>query len=1098
MVLLRCHHLQSGVNQQVLQQWKVIRSAQCQSMRPLTLTGRHSFSSQDRKASSLNNYIKHIDESVTNNNNTTIPGSGSGASSAIVEQQKRQLKKRISSQVASKVDQHARSPVVLSLHTHLQRGEYDAAWTLMNQVTLQRQAIPQSTAQLLLESLKKQVHLQQPQLNGHNIKLQSLYLNRMEQLVNYLQVSRMTWDRRDLAVIFDVYGRLDRVDRAELIFRNWNQYTKHELTTDAFNKMLSMYLRRLKYSDTNKCNKYINKMNSLFQLMPRRGCAPDVTSYNCILAAKIKMNDFEGAESWFNRQLAIANNNTATGQVADRMTFHLMLQGAMKNGQGGLVNADSWIDRMIKAGLAPNRNTFKRVLGGLADQVAYFARVQDRDEMLRLSSAVKRLFGVMRKLHHQPDTALLNTLLKCYTITNQRTEIDSVLKKLDMPLPQQKSSSGGCSGCSCQSSAPLPQETRKMKKPKRPTKPLCIPDLTTFNTLIHYELKNDQVNNSLRWYDDMMRMNIQPDTVTYGTFIGYYINKGNVKEALRYYDVMEHKDIPGNSTIYNMLLKGAEQQPDHQDEIMERHRGLLMNMVDQNTVSFNTQLSSAISGVRSNTDMATTMAASDRFADVFEQMLAHDVIPNERTYNIALDIYGKLSRHNKLDTTISSIMTSMASINSRPDTITYALNIRNAIYQHNLPLAKSLLRSMTERGIKPNAHVFSHLIVGYVQEGYLAKARHLLTMMTQPPYNVKPTAHVFTPLVKGYAQNGDFDQAYNLFKDMLDQGVQPDIITYTILADMFVEHGSPKEAIRLLSGLKERAIVKENGSETTTTLDATGSVNLDHVALGLLMEAHGLAGQSTANSNNNDTPSSSSATKPSSSLLSPSSPSSPPSFSSSCSSSTSTSASSSSSSSSSPHVQAVQGIYASMEQTNPVINAIYLTAMARLKQPLHAWTAWQHMSERQTIHYNALLFGLAQNPAWYPTAKQVFDTMAAPMDGITFDAMTDAAILNDDLAFIRTDLWSSSKRPKPSTEPASSENVVYMLVKTYYKTLKVMLLCQDDALARAVYQESLVLSNESPSATVWRKEIHLLALANGLIEKPASSTSSSSSLGSSG
>ncbi|CAO3593412.1 unnamed protein product [Absidia cylindrospora] len=826
-------------------------------------------------------------------------------------------------------------------------------------------------------------------------------------------------------------------------------------------------------------------MDSLFQLMPRRGCTPDITSYNCILAAKINTNDYEGAESWFNNQLAIANNNNKNTMV-DRMTFHLMLYGAMKKGQGGLLNADCWLDRMIKTGLAPNRNTFKHVLGGLAEQVAYFARVQDRDEMLRLSSAVKRLFGVMRKLHHQPDTDLLNTLLKCYTITNQRTEIDAVLKKLDMPLPQQKSSSGGCSGCSCQSSAPPPpppppppQETRKMKKPKRPTKHLCVPDLITFNTLIHYELKNDQVNNSLRWYDDMMRMDIQPDTVTYGTFIGYYITKGDVKEALRYYDVMERKDIPGNSTIYNMLLKGAEEQPDYQDEIMERHRGLLMNMVNRNTASYNTQLSSAISGVRSNTDMATTMAASDRFADVFEQMMAHDVIPNERTYNIALDIYGKLSQHETLDTTISSIMTSMASINPQPDTITYALNIRNAIYQHNLPLANSLLRSMVERGIKPNAHVFSHLIVGYVQEGYLTKARQLLTTMTQPPYNVKLTAHVFTPLVKGYAQNGDFDQAYNLFKDMLDQGVQPDIVTYTVLADMFVEHGSPKEAIRLLSGLKERAVGKETTTATTTTaLAATKSVDLDSVALGLLMEAHGLAGESIMNNNNNNDNNDNNDHTPS--TPKPSSCQSP-------------SLSSTSSASTSPHVQAVQGIYESMDQPNFIIDAIYLTAMARLQQPWYAWTTWQGMRERHTIHYNALFFGLAPNRVWYPTAKQVFRTMTTPMDGITFDALIDAAILHDDFGFICTDLWPSSKRPKPSPNDAS--DVIYMLVKTYYKTLKVMLACQDVSLARAVYQESLVLSNDSPSTTVWRKEIHLLALSNGLIEEPVAS---SPPLGSSG
>jgi pentatricopeptide repeat protein len=653
----------------------------------------------------------------------------------------------------------------------------------------------------------------------------------------------------------------------------------------------------------------------------------------------------------------------------------------------------------------------------------------------------------MRKLKHQPDTSLLNTLLKSYSITNQHKEIDLILNRFDMPPPPQKSSGGGCSGCSCQSSSSsssqlsdnssskVKKTTKAKKQPKK-----CTPDLLTFNTLIHYELKNDRINNGLQWYDDMVRADIQPDTVTYGTFIGYYIQKENVEEALRYYDVMERKGIPGNATIYNMLLMGAQQQPTHRNDIMERHRGLLMGLVDQDTVSYNILLSSSIAaGLDKSSDSATVTKASTQFTDIFDQMLSQEVIPNERTYNIALDIYGKLSWHNALDNTISSIMSSMASANLRPDTVTYAINIRNAIYQHNLALGESLLHSMMDAGVKPNTYVFSHLMVGYVQDGDLPRARGLLSKMAQAPYHVKPTAHVFAPLVKGYAQLGNFDQAYSVFKEMLDQGVQPDIVTYTILADMFVEHGSPKEAIRLLSGLQDHA--------TTPAV-----VDLDHIALGLLMEAHGLAGQSLT------------------SVISPcTTPTTP------------LAAVSLSPSPSSPHLTAITEIYASIGQSAPIINAIYLTAMARLRQPQHAWDAWAGIAVRHTIHYNALLFGLTQDRAWYPTAKQVFSTMSTRPDGITFDAMVEGALLNNDLAYISTQLWPSPLRPKPTQDDDTDDTL--MLVKTYYKVFKAALYCQDYAQAREVYREFLMLPNIPTSATVWKKELHLLALANGLTDK---------------
>jgi hypothetical protein len=50
MVQLRCPHLQSGVNHQVLQQWKaLLRSTECPTVRPVSLTRLHSFSTYGKQ-----------------------------------------------------------------------------------------------------------------------------------------------------------------------------------------------------------------------------------------------------------------------------------------------------------------------------------------------------------------------------------------------------------------------------------------------------------------------------------------------------------------------------------------------------------------------------------------------------------------------------------------------------------------------------------------------------------------------------------------------------------------------------------------------------------------------------------------------------------------------------------------------------------------------------------------------------------------------------------------------------------------------------------------------------------------------------------------
>ncbi|CAO3620928.1 unnamed protein product [Cunninghamella blakesleeana] len=1108
MVHLRCRYIQSGINQQALQQWRtLLRNTQCQQWRLIHLSKQRLVSTHSKKGFSVHCFTKEEMEEATNMINSHV-----------------QLNKRIPPQITAKINQHINSPNVLSLHTHLQKGNNTEVWILFDKIILEKQPIPLVIARQLLQLLRIEIHQQQSKLKRYKGKLQNLYSLRLENILNHTK-DNSKWEQKDIGVIIDLFGRLDRIERAEVMFRNINQYSNDVLTTETCNKMLSMYFKRFKFCDTTTQTKYMSKMISIVNNMPHRGCTPDVTSYNWIIAAKMKLNDMKGAEKYYHQMTT----------KPDRTTYHLLLQGAFKNASmtsNGL-SADHWMECMVNDGLAPNKKSFKHIFNGLSDQLNYLSRMKDWENMNRISKLVKQLFDIMPKLHHKPDIDHVNTLLKCFVISNNDMEIKNIIKSLDIPQVKKTSGcGGGCGDCGCQPKQPIIEKEEiiqqkngnRKKNNNNNKKPFVVkykPNLTTFNMLIHYELKNHRLNEALKWYDDMMHIDIEPDTVTYGSFIGYYIKQNQVDEAIKYYDVMQHKGIPGNNHIYNMLLDAANKQPSMQSKIMNRQRELVMDdNVNQDIVSYNLQLSALThqlhrpykQTVPGQIDKITHEWISNQFVNIYERMFSQEILPNERTYNIALDIYGKLSKHHILDTTISSIMESMTSTDLKPDLITYGINIRNAIYQQNPSLAESIFRSMLNDNIRPNNYIFSHLIIGYVQEGDLNKANQILSSMYEKPFNVKPTVFEYAPLIQGYAASGNVDQVYKLFRNMIDQNLKPDITIYSILANMLIENGSPQEAVQLLTGLLQQNTtdnIDKNNNNNDPSLISKKDKNhsylpFDDVALGLLIKAHGIVGsQNYINNNNNDNNNSSNNNNNNpynnndnnndnnntnnntnnnkntqnndiNNILLSSIP------------------SSIASSSSISHVKAIQHIYSSIKQPNEIISSIYLLALSRLQQPQCVWDTWQSMDHHSIMHYNVLFTGLGNNKEWYPKLKEIFDTMTCTPDSVTFDTMIMNAVKNDDLDYICHHLWPSIHRPKPPIY-SIQDDIQYndciddesqqtlMLIKTYFLTLKSMLACQDYQQAKQVYLEFTSLPNQPTSATLWKKQILSLAYANNLL-----------------
>ncbi|OBZ90255.1 hypothetical protein A0J61_01701 [Choanephora cucurbitarum] len=333
MVHIRCHRLQSKVNQHLL--WKSL----LESSRTCYIRQTATLASRPRK-----DLLNEIDQLEHQHALWQLKSSG---------------KKRIPVHVGAKIKKELASPTLLSLHTSLQQNDLENAWKQFDALT--SEVLPRSTARLLLGSLHTLVNANLPRLTLDFAKLQKLYTARLELLAGIVRRNKeLHWDKDEVAMVIELYGKLDQVKKAETIVRNLAYYSTAPLNIELYNELLAVYVRRFRSVDDTTKRRFLSKMKTIELEMARKGIQPNITSYNLLLAARLKMQDLREAERIFNSMAC----------TPDRNTYHILLNGYLKGSRSSrdIEITNQWMDRLVASGITPNKRTFKSVMDGLSDQ----------------------------------------------------------------------------------------------------------------------------------------------------------------------------------------------------------------------------------------------------------------------------------------------------------------------------------------------------------------------------------------------------------------------------------------------------------------------------------------------------------------------------------------------------------------------------------------------------------------------------------------------------------------------------------------------------------------------------------------------------------
>ncbi|WVZ82897.1 hypothetical protein U9M48_030104 [Paspalum notatum var. saurae] len=111
--------------------------------------------------------------------------------------------------------------------------------------------------------------------------------------------------------------------------------------------------------------------------------------------------------------------------------------------------------------------------------------------------------------------------------------------------------------------------------------------------------------------------------------------------------------------------------------------------------------------------------------------------------------------------------------------------------------AKFIYDQLTELGIKPDDSAVATLIVQYGQAKQLEKAQELFESGSA---SFPEGSHVYNAMVDAFCKCGKTEDAYNLFMEMAEQGINRDAVTVSILVTHLTKHGKFQEVQNIIHG----------------------------------------------------------------------------------------------------------------------------------------------------------------------------------------------------------------------------------------------------------------------------------------------------------
>ncbi|CAL5441570.1 unnamed protein product [Camellia sinensis] len=186
--------------------------------------------------------------------------------------------------------------------------------------------------------------------------------------------------------------------------------------------------------------------------------------------------------------------------------------------------------------------------------------------------------------------------------------------------------------------------------------------------------------------------------------------------------------------------------------------------------------------------------------DVFERMDFYNCDPSVQSYNAIMNIlveYGYFNQAHK-------VYMRMRDKKVVPDVHTFTIRIKSFCRTRRPHTALRLLKNIPSHGCELNAVAYCTVASGFYEENFRVEAYELFDEMLRN--GICPSITTFNKLMHTLSKKGDVQESEKLLNKVLKRGVSPNLFTFNIFIQGLCRKGLLKEASSMVDSLMREGL----------------------------------------------------------------------------------------------------------------------------------------------------------------------------------------------------------------------------------------------------------------------------------------------------
>lgn len=351
------------------------------------------------------------------------------------------------------------------------------------------------------------------------------------------------------------------------------------------------------------------------------------------------------------------------------------------------------------------------------------------------------------------------------------------------------------------------------------------PDIYSYNSLLLPFVKNRLVDKAEDIFKMMQEDGIQPNAVTFNTLLDLYVKMLDKAAILNLLAQREAFGLPHDYITYNMLLNYHVQIHD-ENGALDILQEMQAKGCKPNKVTYTTLMKFYV--VTHNGQKAV---------DIIKLMKRNGVEIDCLAYKTLLTLYVKQGD----EPAALRVFKKMKKNGVQPDAMSVKMLMLLYLSKEDGEAALDALKGRTEAGVvQHEVRTYNTLLSFFVKTHNRAAIIDVLKEMQaagQQPDEC--TYHTLISLLTHYSNTGNEDAAKELFNQMPENGVQRDVIAYTIMINLFVQKDEDHAAIEIFEQMQANG-VQPNEVTYNTLVNLyvrTGDGELALMVLNQMLEA---------------------------------------------------------------------------------------------------------------------------------------------------------------------------------------------------------------------------------------------------------------------